>query len=47
MKSGIFDTENLALDEVAPHGAYEFLFVFTPVRFEGATGSPGRPIAIR
>jgi kynurenine formamidase len=38
---------NLALDELARDGVYEFLFVFTPVRFKGATGSPGRPIAIR
>jgi hypothetical protein len=27
--------------------AYEFLFVFTPLRLKGATGSPGRPLAIR
>jgi kynurenine formamidase len=47
MKNGIFNLENLALDELARDGAYEFLFVFTPVRFKGATGSPGRPIAIR
>jgi kynurenine formamidase len=26
---------------------YEFIFVFTPLRLTGATGSPGRPIAIR
>jgi kynurenine formamidase len=26
---------------------YEFLFVFTPIRFKGGTGSTGRPIAIR
>jgi kynurenine formamidase len=38
--------ENLALDELARDGAWELLFVFTPVRFEGATGSAGRPIAI-
>jgi hypothetical protein len=47
MKNGIFNIENLALDELARDGAYEFLFVFTPVRFKGATGSPGRPLAIR
>ena len=47
MKNGIFNIENLALDELARDQAYEFLFVFTPVRFKGATGSPGRPIAIR
>jgi hypothetical protein len=47
MKNGIFNIENLVLDELARDGAYEFLFVFTPVRFKGATGSPGRPLAIR
>jgi kynurenine formamidase len=47
MKNGIFNLENLTLDELAREKVYEFLFVFTPVRFKGATGSPGRPIAIR
>jgi kynurenine formamidase len=47
MKNGIFNIENLVLDELARDAAYEFLFVFTPVRFKGATGSPGRPLAIR
>ena len=47
MKNGIFNLENLTLDELARDQAYEFLFVFTPIRFKGATGSPGRPIAIR
>jgi hypothetical protein len=47
MKHGIFNIENLALDELARDSAYEFLFIFTPVRFKGATGSPGRPLAIR
>jgi kynurenine formamidase len=46
MKNGIFNIENLALDELARDGAWEFLFVFAPVRSKGATGSPGRPIAI-
>lgn len=47
MKNGIFNLENLTLEELARDGVYEFLFVFTPVRFKGATGSPGRPLAIR
>jgi kynurenine formamidase len=47
MKNGIFNLENLTFDELARDQAYEFLFVFTPVRFKGATGSPGRPLAIR
>jgi kynurenine formamidase len=46
-KNGIFILENLTLEELASDGAHEFLFVFTPVPFKGATGSPGRPIAIR
>jgi kynurenine formamidase len=47
MKNGIFNLESLDLDELARDGAHEFLFVFTPIRLAGATGSPGRPIAIR
>jgi kynurenine formamidase len=46
-KNGIFILENLRLEELAAEGVYEFLFVFTPTPFKGATGSPGRPIAIR
>ena len=46
-KNGIFNLENLKLEELAAEGAHEFLFVFTPVPLKGATGSPGRPIAIR
>jgi kynurenine formamidase len=46
-KNGIFTIENLALEELARDGAYELLFVFTPVHSKGATGSPGRPLAIR
>ena len=45
-KNGIFNIENLKLEELAADGVHEFLFVFTPVPFKGATGSPGRPIAI-
>jgi len=46
-KNGIFNLENLTLEELASDGVHEFLFVFAPVPFKGATGSPGRPIAIR
>ena len=46
-KQGIWNLENLHFEELLAERAYEFLFVFTPVRFKGATGSPGRPIAIR
>jgi kynurenine formamidase len=46
-RHGIWNLENLHFEELTAEGVYQFLFVFTPVRFKGATGSPGRPIAIR
>jgi kynurenine formamidase len=47
MKHGIFNLEALTFEELVEEGVYEFLLVFTPLRIEGATGSPGRPLAIR
>lgn len=47
MKNGIFNLENLKFDGLIEDDVYEFLFVFSPVPFKGATGSPGQPIAIR
>jgi len=47
MKNGIFNIENMTFEELAAERGYEFLFVATPIRFEGATGSPLRPLAIR
>ncbi len=47
MRNGIFILENLDLQSLADDDAFEFLFVFTPLRLKGATGSPGRPLAIR
>jgi kynurenine formamidase len=46
-QNGIWNQENLHFEELVRDRVYQFLFVFTPVRFKGATGSPGRPIAIR
>jgi kynurenine formamidase len=46
-QNGIWNQENLHFEELVADRAWQFLFVFTPVRFKGATGSPGRPIAIR
>ncbi len=46
-ENGIHNLENMALDEIAEAGVYEFLFIFTPLPLVGATGSPGRPLAIR
>lgn len=47
MKNGIFNLEFMTFDELLTDEVHEFMFIFTPIRFTGATGSPGRPIAIR
>lgn len=46
-KNGVFNLENLVFDDLIADGVQEFLFVVTPLRLKGATGSPARPIAIR
>jgi len=48
--NGIWYLENCndkVMKQMAKDGAYEFLWIFVPVPFEGATGSPGDGIAIR
>jgi kynurenine formamidase len=45
-KNGIFLHENLDLSALGNDRVYEFVYVFAPLRIKGATGSPGRPIAI-
>jgi hypothetical protein len=47
MKNGIFNIENMNFEELAADEAYDFLFLASPIRFKGATGSPLRPLAIR
>ncbi len=44
---GIPNFEFMSFDDVIADGVYEFMFVFAPLRVTGATGSPGRPLAIR
>ncbi len=46
-RNGVYNIENLDLSALAADGVYEFAFVYIPVPFKGATGSPGSPIAIR
>jgi kynurenine formamidase len=46
-KNGIFNLENMVFDSIIEDGVYEFLFIVTPIRFKGATGSPARPLALR
>ena len=45
-KNGIFNHENLDFTSLIDDKVYEFVYVFTPLRIKGGTGSPGRPIAI-
>lgn len=47
VRHGVYHLENLNLEQLAAEEVYEFAFVFLPVPFKGATGSPGNPIAIR
>lgn len=46
-QNGIFNLENLNFSSLISGEVYTFLFIFTPTPFKGATGSPGRPIAIK
>ena len=46
-RNGIYLHENLATEELARDGVYEFAYIFSPLRLKGATGSPGNPIAVR
>jgi kynurenine formamidase len=45
-KRGIWNIENLDLSQLVADKAYEFLFVWAPLKMKGATGSPGNPIAL-
>ncbi len=47
VQHGIYNLENLDLEELARDRVYEFAFIFAPLRLKGATGSPGNPIAVR
>jgi len=47
VRNGVYNLENLDLEELARDKVYEFAFIFAPLRFKGATGSPGNPIAVR
>ncbi len=46
VEHGINIIENLNLDDLAHNHAYEFLFMVSPLKMIGATGSPVRPVAV-
>jgi kynurenine formamidase len=43
---GIWNIENLDLTQLIEDQVYEFLFVWSPLKLKGATGSPGNPMAL-
>jgi kynurenine formamidase len=45
-QKGIYIIENVNLEELARDRRYEFAFVGIPLKFQGATGSPLRPLAL-
>jgi len=45
-QKGIYIIENLKLEELAATGIKECLFICLPLKLNGATGSPVRPIAL-
>ena len=45
-RRGIWNLENLDLSQLVADEAYEFLFVWSPLKMKGATGSPGNPVAL-
>lgn len=47
VRHGVYNLENLDLEQLARERVYEFAFIFAPLRLKGATGSPGNPIAVR
>jgi kynurenine formamidase len=47
LKNGIPNLEFMDFKDLLADRVHEFMFVFTPLPLKGATGSPGRPLAIR
>jgi kynurenine formamidase len=45
-QKGVYIIENVTLEELARDRCYEFAFVGIPLKFNGATGSPLRPLAV-
>ncbi len=45
-REGIWNIENLDLSQLVEDNVSEFLFVWSPLKIKGATGSPGNPVAL-
>jgi len=46
VESGVYIMETLDLEDLAAQRVHEFVFVASPLKFYGATGSPIRPLAV-
>ena len=46
VEHGIYIIETMDLEGLAAAGVHEFLFVLSPLKLVGATGSPVRPLAV-
>jgi kynurenine formamidase len=46
VKNGIYIVENLNLEELSLNNVHEFTFLCLPLKMNGVTGSPVRPLAI-
>ncbi len=46
VESGVHIIEGLNLEELSSAGVHEFLFAASPLRIQGGTGSPLRPVAL-
>ena len=46
MEKGIYLHEGMTFEGLIARNAYEFAYIFTPLKIVGATGSPGNPIAV-
>lgn len=45
-RHGIWNLENLDLSRLVADKVYEFLFVWSPLKMKGVTGSPANPVAL-
>ena len=45
-QKGVYIIENVNLEELARDRRWVFAFVGVPLKFQGATGSPLRPLAL-
>jgi kynurenine formamidase len=45
-RRGIWNIENLEFTPLLKDRAYEFMFVWAPLKIVGGTGSPGNPVAL-